>query len=165
MITGYILVVTHIWSPEISQPGWWSQCYMQEWRSMLFSSAWTLSDLLLLPVPPKVPKSGQSTQSDPGLEEEDQKQIFALCQEERDCKMQPPWFCSLFLHSGVSMLPFSSPAHLDKKESSHLPFSTSSAPAGWQAGRVFPGYSSAWKRDLEKAGSFILLAGGQGLPP
>lgn len=55
MITGYILVVTHIWSPEISQPGWWSQCYMQEWRSMLFSSAWTLSDLLLLPVPPKVP--------------------------------------------------------------------------------------------------------------
>lgn len=61
MITGYILVVIHIWNPKISQPGWWSQCYMQEWRSVLFSSAWTLSELLLLPVPSKPPKSGQNS--------------------------------------------------------------------------------------------------------
>lgn len=61
MITGYILVVIHIWNPKISQPGWWSQCYMQEWRSVLFSSTWTLSELLLLPVPSKPPKSGQNS--------------------------------------------------------------------------------------------------------
>lgn len=61
MITGYILLVTHIWSPKISQPGWWSQCYMQEWRSMLFSGAWTLSELLLFPVPSKAPESSQSS--------------------------------------------------------------------------------------------------------
>lgn len=99
-----------------------------------------------------------------GWKKKAKNQIFALCQGERDSQMQTPWFCSLLLHSGLSVLPFSSPAHLEDKESACLSVSTSSAPAGWQAG-PFPGYSSPWKRDLEKAASCILLAGGQEVTP
>lgn len=155
MITGYILVYLKFWN-------------LTAW--MMISMLYTGMECLNFVRAVAIAYAFKATQIWPdqqtvhsqtrGWKKKTKNQIFALCQEERDkCSV----LGSLFLHSGVSVLPFSSPAPLEYKESAHLPISTSSAPAGWQAGS-FPGYSSAWKRDLEKPGSCIPFAGGQGLP-
>lgn len=112
-------------------------------------------------MPSKPPKSGQSSRLHTAKPRAGRKRLkteyLPCAQRKGTAKCSILGSTLYFCAQGCQCSP-SPHLHTWKTREAYLPIPTSSAPAGWQA-ESFPGYSSAWKRDLEKAASCILLAG------